>query len=59
MSTLHHEALYETCHDEAWEEFRQHNKLTEEMMEELCSFSTGTLDCIDRLAWKKFQDLCQ
>ena len=43
MSTLHHEALYETCHDEAWEEFRQHNKLTDEIMSELCSFSTGTI----------------
>ena len=59
MSTLHHEALYETCFDESYDEFMKSNKLTEEMMEELCSFSTGTLDCIDRLAWKKFQDLCQ
>ena len=35
------------------------SQTTEEMMEELCSFSTGTLDHIDRRAWKKFQDLCQ
>jgi hypothetical protein len=59
MSVLHHEALYETCFDECFEEFRVHNKLTHDMMAELCSFSVGTLDHIERRAWKKFQDLCQ
>ena len=59
MSTLQNEMILENCFDESWEEFRQHNKLTDEMMSELCSFSTGTLDHIERKAWKKFQDLCQ
>ena len=60
MSTLHHEALYETCHDEAWEEFRIHNKLTDDQLYALCErFPTGTLDAIDAMAWKKFQALCQ
>ena len=36
MSTLHHESLMETCHDEAWENFRIHNKLTEDQLNELC-----------------------
>ena len=30
MSTTNNEALYEMCHDEAWEEFRKHNKLTDD-----------------------------
>tara|TARA_Y100001970_G_scaffold46372_1_gene58357 strand:- start:323 stop:502 length:180 start_codon:yes stop_codon:yes gene_type:complete len=59
MSTLHHEALYETCFDESYDEFMKSNKLTEEMMTELCSFSIGTLDAVENMAWKKFQDLCQ
>ena len=59
MSTLHHEALYETCFDESYDEFMKSNKLTDEMMTELCSFSTGTLDAVENMAWKKFQDMCQ
>ena len=59
MSTLHHEALLETCFDEAWESFRVHNKLTVEMMEELCSFSEGTRNAIERNARKMFDDMCQ
>ena len=35
------------------------NKLTEEMMTELCSFSIGTLDAVENMAWKKFQSMCQ
>ena len=59
MSTLHHESLLETCFDEAWESFRVHNKLTVEMMEELCSFSQGTVEHIERSAQKRFEDLCR
>ena len=60
MSVLHHESLYETCHDEAWEEFRISNKLSDDQLYALCEKSpTGTLDAIDALAYKKFQDLCQ
>ena len=54
MSSIHNEALLETCFDEAWEQFRVHNKLTPEMMEELCSFSTGTVQHIERTARKMF-----
>ena len=60
MSSLHHEALMECCHDEAWEEFRIHNKLTEDQLNELCWRQTsGTLVAIERKSRKKFEDLCQ
>ena len=60
MSSLHHEALMECCHDEAWEEFRIHNKLTEDQFNELCWRQTsGTLVAIERKAQQKFEDLCQ
>ena len=55
MSTANHEALMEVCHDEAWEQFRVHNKLTPDMMEELCSFSVGTVQHIERTARKMFE----
>jgi len=56
MSTANHEALYATCHDEAWEAFQTHNKLTDSMMSELVQISPSTLDHIDRQAWRRFQD---
>ena len=54
MSCIQNEALMESCFDEAWEQFRVHNKLTPEMMEELCSFSVGTVQHIERTARKMF-----
>ncbi len=59
MSTLHHESLMETCFDEAWENFRVHNKLTVDEMTELCSFSEGTRDTITKTAHEMFEDMCQ
>ena len=57
MSTTNNEALYETCHDEAWEEFRKHNKLTDDQLYALCERSpSGTLDAIDNMAWRRYQD---
>ena len=56
MSSIHNEALLETCFEEAWEQFRPHNKLPPEMMEELCSFSVGTVQHIERTARKMFED---
>tara|TARA_B000000609_G_C24054847_1_gene283309 strand:- start:492 stop:653 length:162 start_codon:yes stop_codon:yes gene_type:complete len=52
----------ETCWDEAWEEFRLHNKLTEDQLNELCWSNpngSGSLDAIDQLAQQKFEALCQ
>jgi hypothetical protein len=50
----------ETCHDEAWEEFRIHNKLTEDQLNELCWRQTsGTLVAIERKAQQMFEARCQ
>ena len=51
--------ILENCFDEAWESFRVHNKLTVEMMEELCSFSQGTVENIERTAQEMFDNMCQ
>ena len=62
MSTLNHESLLETCWEEAWEEFRVHNKLTDDQLNELCWSNpnrSGSLDAIDKLAQQKFDDLCR
>ena len=59
MSSLNTESLLETCFDEAWDSFRVHNKLTVEQMEELCSFSQGTVEAIEQTARKMFEDLCR
>ena len=60
MSVLHHEALMETCNDEAWENFRKHNKLTEDQLNELCRRQeSGTLLAIEKQAQRMFEELCQ
>ena len=60
MSTLNHEALLETCFDEAWESFRVHNKLTDDQLTSLCERSpSGTLIAIERQAQRMFDDMCQ
>ena len=59
MSCLQNELLLEQCFDTAWEDFRVHNELTVEMMEELCSISQGTVDAIERKAREIFEDMIQ
>ena len=59
MSCLQNESILESLYDEVWEEFRVSNKLTVEMMEELCSFSKGTNLALEKLTMKRFEDLCQ
>ena len=54
MSSLHHENILEDCFEEAQENFRIHNKLTHEQLEELLSFSKGTFDAICSNAYKIF-----
>ena len=51
MSTITHEELYETCHDEAWEEYQRVYKLKDNEM-----LGEYVLDAIDTLAWKRYQD---
>ena len=59
MSSLHHENILEECFEVAMESFRVNNKLTQEQLDELLSFSKGTYDAICRNAYKIFQDRCQ
>ena len=59
MSCLQNEMILESLFDEVWEEFRVSNKLTVEMMNELCSFSKGTNLALEKLTQKRFEDLCQ
>ncbi len=58
MSTLHHEDIMEDCFNQARESFRVNNKLTEQQLDELLSFSEGTFDAICKSAYKLFQDRC-
>lgn len=56
MSCIQNEALLEECFEQAWEEFRVHNKLTPEMMEELCSICQGVVEeNIAKTARKMFE----
>ena len=59
MSCLQNEMILETLFDEVWEDFRVSNKLTVEMMNELCSFSKGTNLALERQTMKRFEALCQ
>ena len=59
MSCLQNEVLLETLFDEVWEDFRVSNKLTVEQMNELCSFSKGTNEALEKLTRQRFEDLSQ
>ena len=59
MSCLQNESILESLFDEVWEEFRVSNKLTVEMMNELCSFSKGTNLALEKLTRQRFEDLCE
>ena len=58
MSCLQNEMILETLFDEVWEDFRVSNKLTVEMMNELCSFSKGTVENLERLTAQRFLEIC-
>ncbi len=58
MSTLHHESLLESCWDEAWENFRQSNQLTEDELNWLTNNTLGVMDAIEKQARKLFQEMC-
>ena len=59
MSCLQNESILESLFDEVWEDFRVSNKLTVEQMNELCSWSNGTLDALERTTQQRFEDLCK
>ena len=58
MSVLHHESILEDCFDQAWEEFRIHNKLTVEQMTQIENHE-GVQIALNKKANKMFEDLCE
>ena len=58
MSTLHHEALLETCYETAVEDFCTSNKLTPEMFTQIENHE-GVQLAIIKKAYLIFDDLCQ
>ena len=59
MSTLHHEALYETCFDESFDEYMRISGLTGDQMSEWVRINPFVLERVEDMAYKKFQDMCQ
>ena len=58
MSCLQNEILLEQCYDDAYEQFRTHNKLDEHQMQELI-LHEGVQLAIEKSARKMFDDMCQ
>ena len=58
MSCLQNEILLEQCYDDAYEQFRIHNKLNQEQMQELILHG-GVQLAIEKSARKMFDDMCQ
>ena len=58
MSVLHHESILESLLDQAWEEFRIHNKLTVEQMTQIENHE-GVHIALAKKANKMFEDLCR
>ena len=57
MSCLQNEELLEDCYERAYEQFRIHNKLNEDQMQELI-LHRGVEDAIIKSARKMFEDMC-
>ena len=58
MSVLHHESLLESCFDQAWEDFRVHNQLSVEQMNEMESHE-GVQIALRRSAEILFEGMCE
>ena len=58
MSTLHHEALLETCYETAVEDFCTSNKLTPEMFAEIEQHK-GVQLALEKKAMQIFEDMLQ
>ena len=58
MSCLQNEILLEQCYEDAYEQFRIHNKLNEDQMQELILHS-GVQLAIEKSAGKMFDYMCQ
>ena len=57
MSTLANEALYETCMDEAFEEYMRISGLSDEQLEQWIKTNPYVLEWIENMAYKKFQSM--
>ena len=58
MSVLHHESLLESCFAQAWEDFRVHNQLSVEQMNEKESHE-GVQIALRRSAETIFEGMCE
>ena len=58
MSCIQNEEILEDCYERAYEQFRIHNKLDEQQMQELILHS-GVQFAIEKSARKMFDDMCQ
>ena len=59
MSVLHHEALYETCMDESFEEYMRISGLSGDQMSDWMRVNPFVIERIEEMAYKKFQSMCQ
>ncbi len=59
MSTLHHDDLYDTCMDEAFDEYMRISGLSNDDLERWIKTNPFVLDWIENMAWKKFEAMCQ
>ena len=59
MSTLHHEALYETCFDESYEEYMNISGLSSKDLDNWIKINPFVQQWIENKAIQKFEDLCQ
>ena len=57
MSTLANEALYETCMDEAFEEYMRISGLSSVDLERWIKVNPYVLEWIENMAYKKFQSM--
>tara|TARA_B100000029_G_C16760628_1_gene661671 strand:- start:51 stop:230 length:180 start_codon:yes stop_codon:yes gene_type:complete len=59
MSTLHHESLYETCLEEAYEEYMQISGLSSVDLDRFIKINPFVQRWMNDYAQQKFDDMCQ
>ena len=59
MSTLHHEAIYERCLDEAYEEYLKISGFTNDQLDRFIKINPFVQLWMNDYAQQKFEDLCQ
>ena len=58
MSVLHHEAIMETCFEDAYESFRIDNNYTISEMEDLYISNKNLRERLEEVATQLFEDKC-